>query len=1537
MTVALESDGIEIAVPADAKTAEAPGTVKLRLVNRAVPETANSDATLDPDGSGVQPHRKRRRSANSGPRTYRQRRRRNLPRKDTPGHAGLTPRGQRTRHQRLPRETKPTSQQRQDPREKSGTDAGIFAWQGVSALGGESNYFLGNDPARWRTHVKHYAAAEAENVLPGVDMEAYGNAEGVEYDLRIAPEVDARGLRLEVGGADAMRLDASGDVILTVGGREMRMKMPAIYEEWTATASRAARRKQIAGGYALTADGAIAFHMSPHDPGATLVVDPSLTVAYTTFLGGAGADSATSIALDATGKVYIGGTTTSAETFPELGGVKVGPTGGADYFIAKIDPTQAGASSLVYLTFIGGSGSEAGGEIAVDSSGNAAIAGTSTSVDYPVTDGSSLTAGMNGATVNDTAVTEIGPSGATLVYSTLFGGDGNEGSLSTGGIAMDSAGDIYVAMDTRSSNLTVAPAVSTTVAGPFQPVFSGGSTDGFLAEFQPVVSGATPHLKYCTYLGIYAEATVTGVAVDSVGNAYLAGYTSDPTGTLVTTNGFQTTYAGDPSDGFVMKILPSGNGAADLSYGTFLGGGGMDQALAIAVSAELPGTVYVTGTTQSTNFPGANTVPEAIAGYQTALKGTANAFLAAIGQNGAGTTSLLYSTYLGGGQSDAGLSVWFAEADQIYVSGRTTSVDFPAQYNFQPFTGGQDAFVAELDPTMAGGASLIFSTPLGGTSPPETGANSLGNGIAVDGNGNVYVAGATTSGDFPLAGQSDTGLQTTCSSCQQTPGVSDAFLVEIAPSTASLASVSFSVGKVNFGTQAVGSLGIPPQVVAVKNTGDAPLDISSVTLTGPNSADFSLQNPIACTDAPIAVGSTCSFEVGFVPSLVGPETAFVTFADDAPPKSQVLEAVGVGGGPLAVVSPASINFGSQPEGTVSSSAQYVTLTNAGNQPLTISNVLLPSGANAAQFPVLSTATPCAPGPLAAGASCELAFYFAPTTNGVVSAEVGFVDNSSFLAGSQQVLTLTGTGTGMAPLLSVTPAALSFGTQPVGVTSGFQTVTVANVGSAQLNLTSIAVTGSNSTNFGFYVKGTSPCPYPSGALAAGTSCTISVDFMPQGNGPVSATLAISDNAAGSPQSVALSGTGGTAGISVAPTSLNFASQTIGAASTAQVVNISNTGTSAVAMTISIGGTNPGDFAETDNCSQSPLGGGKSCVMNVTFAPTQTGNRSAVLQIFDDAPRSPQVVTLSGAAVQAAATITPTGAINFGSVLAGTASTPVTVTITNSGTAPAVLTVASASVTDAADFTAKNNCNAGVPAAGNCTLALTFTPAALAATAPCGSSAGTKTATLAITDNAATSPQSIALSGTTMDYCLATSGNASQTVTAGSPATYNLVADSLKGFTGMVNLSCVEATGTIPCTVQPASLNVTTGAPVPFTVSATTIAASAAPYDGVPGERGRDEAARSVGYVLVLLLVPVLLWVSAGERELAHGMRIAQTGAMAVLLSVGLAACFGSGGGAAAVTGTPAGTYTLTVTATATGAVTASGANPTRTFTLTLVVQ
>jgi hypothetical protein len=1433
--------------------------------------------------------------------------------------------------------------------------AGKFEWRGAEILPGESNYFLGKDPAKWRTHVPHFARAAAASVLPGVDVTVYGNEEGLEYDLRLAPGADARNLRLEVSGADGLRLDAHGDLMIRAGEREIRMRKPAMYEERAGAAASEGGlpgRRPVDGGYELEADGTVGFRVAQPEElagnaapesGATLVIDPSLSVAYSSFLGGAGEDTAAGIALDGDGNVYISGTTTSATTFSETPKKTLGPGGGAsDYFIAMIDPTVSGSHSLKYLTFIGGSGAEAGGFLAVYADGHAAIAGTTTSTDFPVTDGSVRTTGANAT--NDATVTEIDPSGASLVYSTLFGGNGAEATQGPGGIAMDASGNIFVAMDTSSTNLLTTP-------GAFQPVYGGGISDGFLAKFNPSTS---PHLMYCTYLGLDAQASVAGVAVDSLGNAYLAGFTTNPGSSLNTTNGFQTAYGGDPSDGFVMKILPGTSGAAALSYATFLGGGNLDKALAIAVgpvgtgTPQTPPTVYVTGTTQSSDFPTNGTV----AAFQTTMKGTANAFLAVIAQSATtGMTSLAYSTYLGGSETDSGQSVWFAAGNEVYVAGSTTSWNFPHQFNFEPYNGDMDAFVAELDPTSAGAASLLYSTPLGGTAPAGVTAESQGNSIALDASGNVYLAGASTANDFPLAlaGSPGTGFQPICASCLESPPASDAFVVEITPSTTPMPSVWFNVPSPNFGGQPVGSQNVPPASVEILNSGDALLNIQSISITGPNSGDFSIVEPGACFPLPATVspGASCSFGVQFSPSIVGIEGAFVSFTDNAPGNPQVLAVQGTGTGPLASLSPSNVSFGTYPIGTTAS--QTVTLTNIGIGEVTLQITQYGiTGAGDAQFQPGSDDT-CVEGPLgglAAGSSCNFQVLFEPQTSGTFQAQFQVIDNSGGVSGSAQVVTLSGTGVPAAPLANVSPSAVTFGTQAVGTTSGNQTVTVQNQGSAPLNLSGIAIVGGGAANFGIVAAGSTPCPTGGGSVAAGASCTVAVYFAPASSGAQSANLSISDNASGSPQMVTLSGTGASPGIALSPASLNFGAQSVGTTSAAQSITLSNTGSGTLGVSgITLTGANSGDFAQTNNCPAS-LGAAASCMVSVKFAPTAAGSRAAAISVADNAPASPQAAALTGSGTVADVSLSASS-INFGTQVAGATVAPVSLTVTNTGAG--ALVVSGASLSDTTDFTLANKCTGSVITNATCTIQVTFNPPAAASGAACGSTAGAKIGTLTLTDNASNNPQTVTLSGTSTDFCPdpPSPGGTTATVTPGQTANYKLNITSENGFADTVALACVASIPNGACTTSAPNLTVAANGEAAFQVNVTTAAAGTVlggPQRDLPltgGRRPLVPLAGLLGLFLLLALRAVHTAASSsfggcggrlgppGRRtKVAALARLAQAYAIFVLLALGMAAC---GGGSSAPTGTPANTYALTLTATAA----TSGVK--RTIGLTLIVQ
>ncbi len=669
-------------------------------------------------------------------------------------------------------------------------------------------------------------------------------------------------------------------------------------------------------------------------------------------------------------------------------------------------------------------------------------------------------------------------------------------------------------------------------------------------------------------------------------------------------------------------------------------------------------------------------------------------------------------------------------------------------------------------------------------------------------------------------------------------------------------------------------------------------------------------------------------------SIVGPEQAYVTVTDNTPATSQSLAVVGSGSGPFAMVSPGSLNFGTEPIGT--KTLTDITLTNSGNQPLTFTESL--SGPDASQFIPAIAGDTCSTSILNAGQSCVVPIAFAPTTTGTLSAEVVFVDNSGGVTGAQQTVLITGVGTGAAPVLAIFPTSLNFGSQQVGVTSAAQLVTFTNNGSSDLNVSSFTITGASSTSFGYLAKGANACTLPTAQLVAGASCTLSVDFIPTAAGAVTAALTVADNAQGSPQGVALSGAGGSAGISISPTSFTFAPESVGIASAPATASIKNTGTSPLSMTIAMVGNDPEDFSETDNCSQMPLGAGQTCTISSTFTPKQAGTRSAVVQISDNAPQNPQTIPLSGTAVQATAAVAPTGGLSFASQLAGTASTAQNVTVTNSGSGAAILSVSNATLSPSGDFTLANNCKSGVAAGASCTIGVTFTPPVASASANCGSTAGNQSSVLKIFDNDPASPQGVNVSGMVTDYCLVPPGALTSTITAGGTAQFTVDAQA-SGYTGTIMLTC---SATIPqgtCSVSPTSVAFTGNAPVTVQVSVTTTANALSTATVRPANPVRVPT-RTILVCLLPLLLLVGCWFAARSdrkkgiitRAFAQPLRFVQSLILLVGLSLMLASCFGSSTGSVTPPGgTPAGTYPITITGT-----TASG-GVTRTLGLTLNVQ
>jgi hypothetical protein len=839
---------------------------------------------------------------------------------------------------------------------------------GEAALPARSNYFIGQNPGRWRTGVPNYGRVRYQQVYPGVDLIYYGREGRLENDFEISPGMDPGVISWQVSGAQGIRVDADGDLVLIADASEVRLQQPRAYQLTGGRQVEVPIRYQIRGQN-------VSFALGPYDRREKLVIDPVLT--YSSYLGGTGGDVAYGVAVNSAGNTFVTGSTASLN-FPTTSGTYA-PTyvGDGDVFVTELDPT---GTRLVFSTYLGGSGVDTPSQILLNSAGNIFLVGSTFSNNFPTTSGAfQQIYGGN----QDAFLTEMKGDGSALVYSTYIGGTGTDFGTA---VTLDSAGDAWVIGSTNSTDF---PTLNPLQLG------NDGLYDAFITEVSPV--GA---LLYSTYLGGSQADTGTAIAVDASGNVYASGYTYSTD--FPTQNALQSSLAGG-SDIFITKFTP---GSTALLFSTYLGGSSQDQALAMIVDAS--GNIYLTGDTQSANFPVTTSA------YQSSLAGTQNIFLTKVAP---GATTLVFSTFFGGSGTDEAMSMAMDSSSNIYLTGFTQSGNFPLLDSFQNVLGisgaancgstslqnvpnnyiCSDAFVAKFGPAGV----PIYSSFLGGS------GTDFGQSVAVDSTGTVYVVGGTTSPNFPVtAGSSPTSANnsTTYQSYewlfQGSSTLYNAFVTKI--STQNFPSVAVTPQELNFGNQPLGSVSTPV-IVTVTNPSSTALSISSISASG----DFQQTN--TCGTSLAGGSATCQIQIAFAPTSLGLQTNQVNIIDNANQAgTTVTQAItvtgnGVSTGGSLQFSSSKLTFSSEPVGSTSPS-QTVFLTNNGNQAVTITNIA-PNG-NFAETNTCGNNFPTVPATLNVGQACTITISFAPTTTGTVTGSITVASN----AVNTPALTLSGTGT-----------------------------------------------------------------------------------------------------------------------------------------------------------------------------------------------------------------------------------------------------------------------------------------------------------------------------------------------------------------------------------------------------------------------------------------------------------------------------------------------------------------------------------------------
>lgn len=548
------------------------------------------------------------------------------------------------------------------------------------------NYIKGKDPSKWQRGIRTSKAVLYKEIYQDIDLEVYGVENQLEYDWMVKPGGDPGKIKFEYLNVNATTIDRHGNLIIKTRFGELVHKKPVSYQVING------KKVQVESKFKKIGKKVYGFTVQKYVKDYELIIDPVVTLKYSTYLGGSGDDIGNGIMVDKAGYIYVTGRTDSLD-FPTENAYQGTCSGDLDVFVTKF---KRDGSGLIFSTFLGGSGTDEGNDCAITPDGYLYVVGNTNSSDFP--------AWNNWGGVNDAFVCTLDYNG-DLIYSWYLGGKNHDFG---NGAALDNLNNVYVVGRTKSPDFPLL--------APFQGMLAG-DYDLFICKVH-----YNTGLIFSTYLGGSGTDRGLSTAVDKTGCCYVTGDTTSRN--FPTSNAYQHAFGGGDVDSFVSKLKSDGS---YLIYSTYLGGSGNDTSWGIAVN-DL-GCAYVAGDTFSVDFPTKNA-------FQGAISGNRDAYVTKFNSE---ASALVFSTYLGGSGYEVANGLAVDVSGNAYVSGITNSNDFPIQ-NASP-SGSGNVFVTKL---FANGLSLAYSTYFGGAMADYN------RDIAVDTSNSAFVTGFTWSKNFPL-------------------------------------------------------------------------------------------------------------------------------------------------------------------------------------------------------------------------------------------------------------------------------------------------------------------------------------------------------------------------------------------------------------------------------------------------------------------------------------------------------------------------------------------------------------------------------------------------------------------------------------------------------------------------------------------------------------------------------------------------------------------------------------------------------------------